>query len=669
MIVNFRLLVLRRSFSTSGAGDRSFVVHCNQRITRYGRIGNVVEAERLFNRMPEKSIVTHTAMLTAYAEGGHMDRARKVFDEMPRRNVAAWNAMITAYVRRRNISDVEEAHRLFLNMPERNPLSYTVMMMGFVDASNFDEAGTLYVATPVEWRDPFCSNVLMKGYLKSGRLEEAVRIFEGMKEKNVVSWSSMVDGYCKNGKVTEARELFDAMNVVRNEFTWCSMVDGYMKNGFFDDGLLLFLQMRKETSATKLEPAIVTAILESCGSTFRLKEGRQIHGCALRLGLDRDTYLGNSIIGMYSKFGWIREARKAFDALGNKDVVSWNSLISGYVQLGMVDEAQQLFDEAETKDSVSWTVMLTGFASKGLIDECIRLFDAMTEHDDVAWTALISAILNRGHYGEAVHRFVDMIRKEVVPNSSTLSCMLCAAAGLVSLRLGQQLHAVVCKLRMESDLSVQNSLVSMYSKNGAVDEARRIFLRISAPNIVSYNAMIAGFGRNGRGEEAVDLFSQLRHPPNEVTFLGVLSACAHAGLVEEGRRYFESMKSSAFGVEANADHYAAMVDLLGKAGLLEEAAELIRTMPVEPHSGVWGALLGAAGMHSNRDLAELAAARILELEPDNAVAAFAVKRYRDVMKGQPGCSWIDSVENRTSFRRQHTEGERVYSNSIQVKEK
>ncbi|XP_011078574.1 pentatricopeptide repeat-containing protein At1g53600, mitochondrial isoform X3 [Sesamum indicum] len=670
------------SYPKSTTKTNKFVVYCNTQITSHGRKGNIREAESLFHRMPDKSIISYTAMLSAYANNGQIANARKLFDEMPQRTVATWNAMITAYVKNMNTVDgVEEAFKLFLQMPMRNAVSYTAMMMGFVNAGRFDEAEKLYEGTPLEWRDPFCSNVLMNGYLKIGRLEESVRIFEGMVEKNVVTWSSMVDGYCKNGKVGEARKLFDLMEESRNEFTWCSMIDGYMKTGHFEDGFQLFSQMRRE-SQVEIEPTILTVIFESCGRIGRYKEGCQVHGLVSQLGFEFDVFMGNSIIAMYSRFGCVNEARHLFKMMSEKDIVSWNSLIYGYVQAGRLEEAYDLFEKMDTKDSVSWTTLITGFSNKGLTEKCIKLFSEMPERDDVAWTALISGFVNNEEHEKAVCWFLQMIRNSIRPNPLTLSSLLSASASSAFLSFGLQIHALAFKLDMEHELSVQNSFVSVYSKRGSVDDAYKVFKSIATPNIVSFNSMIAGFAHNGFGGEALELFRKSvhdGHQPNQVTFLCILSACTHMGLVEEGWEHFKSMRTL-FKVEPGPDHYACMVDLLGRAGLLDEAMRLIKSMPVEPHSGVWGALLGTSRTHMRLDLAKLAARHILELEPNNAapyvvlsdIYSFMEKRGDEEqmrlskklrgVKKSPGCSWItvrDEVKLFLSGDKSHVNFEEI----------
>eukprot|EP00257_Ricinus_communis_P022489 XP_015582231.2 pentatricopeptide repeat-containing protein At1g53600, mitochondrial [Ricinus communis] len=623
-------------------------------INKHGNNGNIEESESIFNRMPHKNVITHTSMLTAYAKNGQIAKAKKLFDEMPERTTATYNAMITAYIR--NSCMVDEAFSLFSRMSERNAVSYGAMITGFLKAGMFEKAENLYREIPAKWREPVCSNAMISGYLKVGRLEEAIKVFEGTVEKDVVSWSSMVDGYCKKGRIFEARELFNMMPV-RNVVTWTSMIDGYMNVGFFENGFSLFLSMRR---VIEVNPLTLTIMFEACRHFGRYREAMQVHGLVLRIGFEFDIFLGNSIIAMYCEFGCMDEAKRMFQMMNNKDVVSWNSLISGYIQHDEIEEAYKLFEKIPGKDVVSWTTMITGFSAKGNVQKGIQLFKIMPEKDDVAWTAVISGFVSNGEYEEAFLWFIEMLKKAVKPNSLTFSSMLTASASLATLNQGLQIHAHVEKMDVQFDLSIRNSLVSMYSKCGNIAEAYQVFTSINAPNIISFNSMITGFSQNGHGEEALDLFSKMRkenQEPNEITFLGILSACTHVGLVKEGWEYFNLMKSF-YNIEPGLDHYACMVDLLGRAGFLDDAINLIHSMPFEPHSGVWGALLGASRIHFRLDLANLAALHLIKLEPHSATPYVVLSdiyntigKKKDAdqvrmmkrskgLKKSPGCSWI-----------------------------
>lgn len=270
------------------------------------------------------------------------------------------------------------------------------------------------------------------------------------------------------------------------------------------------------------------------------------------------------------------------------------------------------------KDLISWTAMITGFAKSGRVGKALELFDMLKEKDDFVWTAVISGFVSNKEYEGALHWFSRMNQEGCRPNPSTISSVLAASASLAALNEGLQVHARALKMNLEYDVSIQNSLISFYSKCGNVIDAYRIFIDVVEPNVISYNSIINGYAQNGFGEEALTIYKRMQsqgHEPNHVTFLGVLSACTHAGLVQEGWNLFNTMRSR-YQLEPEVDHYACMVDLLGRAGFLDEAVDLIRSMPFEPHSGVWGAILGASKTHQRLDLAKLAAQHITLLEPE-----------------------------------------------------
>uniref|UniRef100_A0A7N0VFH5 Pentatricopeptide repeat-containing protein n=1 Tax=Kalanchoe fedtschenkoi TaxID=63787 RepID=A0A7N0VFH5_KALFE len=602
----------------NGAKSSKLVALRNSQITRHGRNGNVREAERVFRSMGFRNVVSWTAMLTAYAENGRLKEAVEIFDEMPERSVASCNAMITAYVRNGAGVSVGEAFALFCEMNERNAVTYGAMIMGFVMGGMICEAEKLYLEMPEQLRDPVASNVLMSGYLKAGKLEEAVGVFEGMRKRNVVSWSSMVDGYCKVGMIREARDVFDRMPE-RNVVSWTAMIDGYMKSGYITDGFELFSRMRSE-GELEINSTTLSTMFEACGNFGKYREGIQLHKLALCSGFESDGFLGTSIVNMYFRYGHSVEALKVFYTMGMKDVISWNALLAGHVQNNEIEEAYRLFEKLPCKDAVSWTTMIIGFFKKGEVGESMKLFEMMPSKDHVAWTAVLSGLVDNGKYQEAVQWFIEMLRNCIAPNPLTLCTVVGASTGLATLNEGLQVHAYVVKSNLALDLSIANALISMYSKRGSVKDANRVFRDVEVPNIVSFNSMVTGFAQNGFGAEALELLDVIRHAglvPNNVTFLTLLSACVHMGLVDDGWNIFNSMRY-VYKIEPRPDHYACMVDLLGRAGLLDEALDILKSMPCKPHAGVWGALLGASQIHSRLDLAKLASEELFSLDPNNA---------------------------------------------------
>ncbi|KAK7832297.1 pentatricopeptide repeat-containing protein [Quercus suber] len=495
----------------------------------------------------------------------------------------------------------------------------------------------------------YCNTQITK-HGKNGNIKEAESVFSHMPHKNTISWTAMLTAYGQSGQTVKARKLFDEMPE-RNTASYNAMITAYIRN---------------------------KCVIEEAVKLFdEIPERNAISYAAMITG--------------YVWAGMFDKAEKLYsdmpvkwrDPMSRKDVVSWNSLIAGYVQCGSIEEAFILFEMMPRKDVISWTTMITGFSSKGITEKCIQLFKLMPQKDDIAWTAVISGFVNNGEYEEAFCWFIDMLQKAVRPNPLTLSGVLSASAGLATLNQGLQIHAHIVKMDLEIDLSIQNSLVSMYSKCGNVDDAYMIFKNINAPNIVSFNSMITGFAQNGVGEEALKLFQKMLNEgqePNQITFLGIISACTHVGLVKEGWNYFTSM-NSLYGIEPGPDHYACMVDLLGRAGFLDKAIDLIRSMPFEPHSGVWGALLGASKTHLRIDIAKLAAEQLVKLEPDNATPYVVLSNLYSVegkkedgdevrmtkkskgIRKNPGCSWIivkDKVHMFHAGYQHHIDFERIY---------
>lgn len=351
-------------------------------------------------------------------------------------------------------------------------------------------------------------------------------------------------------------------------------------------------------------------------------------------GLEFDLYVGSSLINMYVKCGELGNARKLFDEMPAKHVSSWNALISGYLKEGTVDLARELFDKMPMRDIFSWTTMISGYTQNGLADNALRLFDKMLSRDS-----------------------------DLKPNWVTVVSVLPACAHSSALEQGRRIHRFARDEGFESHPLVQTALVGMYAKCGSLHDAKLCFDRIkpSSRNLVAWNSLIGAYASHGRGKEAIQTFESMIQAgirPDSITFTGLLSGCSHSGLVDVGLIFFDSM-SSQYGVERRHEHYACIVDLLGRAGRLVEAYELISRMPMPAGPSVWGALLSAGRSHRNLEIAELAAKKLFVLEPQNsgnyvllsnmyAEASMweEVKALRSLQKSQkvrknPGCSWIE----------------------------
>ncbi|KAG0463420.1 hypothetical protein HPP92_019489 [Vanilla planifolia] len=355
------------------------------------------------------------------------------------------------------------------------------------------------------------------------------------------------------------------------------------------------------------------------------------------------------------------KAVELFEKISARDDVCWNSMIYGYVQSGTIDKAWDLFMKMPRKNVVSWNTILAGYAQQGEIRKALEVFKQMRERNTVSWNSVISGLAQNGLFCDTLNYFLLMREQESKPDWCTYACSLTACAHLAALAVGKQLHLLLLKSGHTNDLFASNALINMYARCGRISESRQIFNEMVMVDHVSWNTLIAGYALNGFGADAVTLFREMitsGFKPDEITFIGVLSACSHAGMLDEGMEYFNSITRD-HALKPVPEHYACMVDLLGRAGRLEEAYKLVMEMPAKPNAGVWGALLGACRMHGNTAIASFTADKLFEIEPfktsnyvllsniyANAGRWDNVERVRDLMKDirvhkQPGCSWIE----------------------------
>ena len=421
--------------------------------------------------------------------------------------------------------------------------------------------------------------------------------------------------------------------------------------------------------------------VKTCVDLIDLNNGRCVHGHLVKCGWELENRIGGGLIEFYNSCENIASARKIFDEMPVKDSVLWTIAISGYVNSGDMGNARSLFDEMPDKDLVVWGVlilgyvkageitrahelfnkapkkdlliyntMLRGFASASLINDLLLLLDEMPERDIVSWNTAISGLVHCKRIHEAIIQFHRMQLENQHPNEVTLSTLLSGCADAGALKAGRSIHSYISSQKDTLSLLdhpiVETSLIDMYSKCGELEAAWFVFSGMINRDTATWNAMITGFYANGENQKALELFQEMmgNTRPNAVTMVAVLSACAHAGLVKEGKEYFKSMESE-LGIRPQVEHYGCMVDLLGRAGLLLEAQEVICSMPMEPHVGVWGALLGACQIHGEVELAELAMKRLLDLgDEDGGYVAIMGNIY--VAAGR----WSDAARVREVIR-------------------
>lgn len=353
-----------------------------------------------------------------------------------------------------------------------------------------------------------------------------------------------------------------------------------------------------------------------------LRHGKQIHGRIVVADLGENTFVRNAMTDMYAKCGDIDKARLLFDGMIDKNVVSWNLMISGYVKMGNPNECIHLFNEMQLSglkpDLVTVSNVLNAYFRCGRVDDARNLFIKLPKKDEICWTTMIVGYAQNGREEDAWMLFGDMLRRNVKPDSYTISSMVSSCAKLASLYHGQVVHGKVVVMGIDNSMLVSSALVDMYCKCGVTLDARVIFETMPIRNVITWNAMILGYAQNGQVLEALTLYERMQQEnfkPDNITFVGVLSACINADMVKEGQKYFDSI--SEHGIAPSLDHYACMITLLGRSGSVDKAVDLIQGMPHEPNCRIWSTLLSVCAKGDLKN-AELAASRLFELDPRNA---------------------------------------------------
>ncbi|CAH8274071.1 unnamed protein product [Arabidopsis lyrata] len=448
-------------------------------------------------------------------------------------------------------------------------------------------------------------NRILGMYAKCGSLVDARKVFDEMPERDVCSWNVMVNGYAEVGLLEEARNLFDEMPE-RDSYSWTAMVTGYVKKDQPEEALVLYSLMQRVPNS-KPNIFTVSSAVAAAAAIKCIRRGKEIHGHIVRAGLDSDEVLWSSLMDMYGKCGCIDEARNIFDKIIDKDVVSWTSMIDRYFKSSRWREGFSLFSE--------------------LIGSCER------------------------------------------PNEYTFSGVLNACADLTTEELGRQVHGYMTRVGFDPYSFASSSLIDMYTKCGNIESARHVVDGCPKPDLVSLTSLIGGYAQNGKPDEALKYFDLLLKSgtkPDHVTFVNVLSACTHAGLVEKGLEFFYSITEK-HDLTHTSDHYTCLVDLLARSGRFEQLKSVLSEMPMKPSKFLWASVLGGCSTYGNIDLAEEAAQELFKIEPENPVTYVTManiyaaagkweeegkmrKRMQEIgITKKPGSSWTEIKRKRHVF--------------------
>ncbi|XP_027338964.1 pentatricopeptide repeat-containing protein At5g04780, mitochondrial-like [Abrus precatorius] len=741
-----------------------------------------------FSREP--SLRNH--LVTLYSKCCRFGYARKLVDESSEPDLVSWSSLISGYVQN---GFVEESLLAFNEMcmlgVKCNEFTFPSVLKACSmkrDLNMGRKVHGMAVVTGFE-SDGFVANTLVVMYAKCGQLDDSRRLFGGIAARNVVSWNALFSCYVQRELCRKAVDLFKEMvisGIMPNEFSisiilsacsWLrdgglgrmvhglllklgldldqfsanALVDMYSKAGEIDDAVAVFqeivhpdvvswnaiiagcvlhecndwaLMLLDEMKSSGTHPNMFTlsSALKACSAMGFKDLGRQLHSNLIKIDTDLDLFAAVGLIDMYSKCEMMDDARRAFDLMQKKDIIVWNALISGYSQFGDDSEAVSLFSKMYNEDvdfnQTTLSMVLKSVASlqaikvckkihtisikSGIysdfyvinslldtygkckhIDEASKIFEERTWEDLVAYTSMITAYSQYGDGEEALKLYLQMQDADIKPDPFVCSSLLNACANLSAYEQGKQLHVLAIKFGLMSDIFASSSLVNMYAKCGSIEDADHAFSEMPNRGLVSWSAIIGGYAQHGHGKEALQLFNQMLRDglqPNHITLVSVLCACNHAGLVNEGRQYFETMEEL-FGIKPTQEHYACMIDLLGRSGKLNEAVELVNSMPFEADGSVWGALLGAARIHKNIELGQKAAKMLFALEPEKSgthvllanIYASAgmwdnVANVRKLMKDskvkkEPAMSWIEVKDKVYTFivgDRSHSRSDEIY---------
>ncbi|KAK2657151.1 hypothetical protein Ddye_010203 [Dipteronia dyeriana] len=620
-----------------------------------------------------------------------------------------------------------DARNMFDKMPYRDEISWTTLISGYVNAMDSTEALSLFSRMWVEPQlkmDPFILSLALKACALNmnanyGESLHGYTVKTGF-VNSVFVGSALLDMYTKTGKVELGCRVFNEMPL-RNVVSWTAIITGLVRAGYNKEGLVYFSEMWR--SKVDCDSYTFAITLKACADSGALNYGREIHTHAIKRGFDDTTFVANSLATMYNKCGKLEYGLRLFERMNTRDVVSWTTIITTYVQMGQEENAFKAFirmRESDVKPNeytfaaiisgsanlsrIQWgeqlhahvlrlgladslsvaNSIMTMYSKCGQLTSTSMVFHEMRKKDIISWSTIIGGY-SQGGYGEEAFEYLSLMRREgPKPNEFALASVLSVCGNMAILEQGKQLHTHVVSVGLDHTAMIRSALINMYGKCGSIKEASQIFSEREDDDIVTWTAMINGYAEHGSSQEAIDLFEKLTRVglrPDSVTFIGVLTACCHVGLVDLGFHYFNLM-SKEFRIIPSKEHYGCMIDLLCRAGRLNDAENMIKSMPHQRDDVVWSTLLRACRVQGDADRGRRAAEKILEVDPNCAgthitlANIYSAKgRWKEAgelrrkmrSKGltkEPGGSWIKVKDRVSAFvagDRYHPQSKNIYS--------
>ncbi|URD86803.1 Pentatricopeptide repeat-containing protein [Musa troglodytarum] len=639
-------------------------------------LGKLVHAKSVSLGLQSNSLLCR-ALVGFYLSFHLLDPALKVLESNTSDDVSPWNALLSACSKRQlHAQALCLFQKLLLLSPRLKPDAFTypsaIKACAGLGAARNGEVFHAGLMKSGFAADVVISSSLVYMYAKCDRFSSAIQLFDEMTHKDAACWNTVMSCYYQSGQASKALELFEEMK----------------RCGF--------------------EPDCVTytTAFSACARLEDLERGRRMHEELNQSGFELDAFISSAIVDMYAKCGCLESARDVFEQIPSKSVVSWNSIIGGYSSAGDSHSSLILFRRMAkegvkpTSTTISCLLMACSRSSNSqhgkfihgyIVRNCIEVdifvasslvdfyfkcriarhaesvFEKMPKSNVVSWNVMISGYVMVGCYFKALELFHGMRVYGVGPDAITFTCVLSACAQLAALEQGREIHKQISNHGLECNEIVMCTLVDMYAKCGAISEAREVFDRLATKDILSWTSMIMAYGSHGQASEALKLFHEMQKVKTKldhVTFLAVLTACSHGGLVDEGRHYFDQM-TNRYGIKPHIEHYSCLIDLLGRSGRLNEAYSVLKksTPEIRADAGLLGSLFSACSLHRNLELGEEVAKLLVEVDPDDhstyvtlANMYASVGRWDDVrkvratvkergLKKNPGCSWIE-IEKR-----------------------
>ncbi|XP_070056081.1 pentatricopeptide repeat-containing protein At3g09040, mitochondrial [Nicotiana tomentosiformis] len=625
----------------------------------------------------ESNVYVGSSLINMYAKCQKMEAASEVFNSLGEKNEVLWNALLAGYAQNGSACEVVKLFRnMRLSSFETDEYTYTSILSACACLEDMEMGQQLH-------------SIIIKNKFGS----------------NLFVGNALIDMYAKCGALGDARRQFEQM-LTRDNISWNAIIVGYVQQEEEEEAFIMFQKMVLERVVP--DEACLASVLSACANIQDLNKGKQVHSLLVKYGLESGLFAGSSLVDMYCKCGNVTSASEVFFCLPDRSVVSTNALISGYSQTN-INYAVHLFQNmlveglrpsevtfASILDACSGQVYMLGrqlhsfilklgfsyddeflaisligmYYNSGRLEDARLLFSEFTKlKSPVLWTAMISGNIQNDFCEEALLGYQEMRKFNVMPDQATFASALKACSTLASMQDGRKLHSLIFHTGFDTDELTASSLIDMYAKCGDVKSSVQVFSEMaSKKDVISWNSMIVGFAKNGFAEDALKIFEEMKRASvkaDDITFLGVLTACSHAGMVSEGRQIFKDMTSH-YDVRPRVDHCACMVDLLGRWGNLKEAEEFIERLDFEPDAMIWSAYLGACKIHGDDIRGQKAAEKLIELEPQNSSSYVllsniyassgnwrGVNFLRKEMKEKgvrkpPGCSWI-IVEQKTNM--------------------